>query len=152
MAARWVVPLMMLALGAGCAARQRAVISDPTQALRPVRHAPTLRDDGDPASLRAAVEQSLAWLATQSPGQVFVAGPRQVTVAEQTRALQGLLGVLAETPGPERLAAYVRGAFEALLSVGGPDGRMLVTGYYEPVVDVSERPTAEYRVPILRLP
>ena len=141
-----------VALGAGCAAWRAPAGIEPATALRPVRNAPALRDDADPASLRAAVVESLAWLAAQPGDHVFVAGPRRVTVAEQTRALQGLLGVLVEASGPERLAAYVRETFELLEAVGGPEGRMLVTGYYEPVVEASERPSAEYGVPVLGLP
>jgi membrane-bound lytic murein transglycosylase A len=152
-AARAVAALLAaLALGAGCAAWRARPVAEPAHALRPVWSRPPLRDDGDPASLRAAVEQSLAWLAGQPADLALVMGPRRVTVAEQTRALRGLLGVLAEAPGPERLAAYVHGNFEALESVGGADGRMLVTGYYEPVVDVSAERSAEYAVPVLRLP
>ena len=142
----------ILALGAGCAAWRTPPVAEPAAALRPVWRAPTLRDDGDPASLRAAVAESLAWLATQPADHVFVAGPRRVTVAEQTRALQALLAVLREAPPPDRLAAYVRGAFEPLECAGGPDGRMLVTGYYEPVVEAAARPTPEYTVPVLGLP
>jgi membrane-bound lytic murein transglycosylase A len=141
-----------LALGAGCAAWRAPMAIEPATALRPVKSAPALRDDGDLGALRAAVAESLAWLARQPADQVFVAGPRRVTVAEQVRALEGLLGVLTESPGPERLAAYVREAFELLESAGGPDGRMLVTGYYEPVVEASDHPSAEYAVPILGLP
>jgi peptidoglycan lytic transglycosylase A len=141
-----------VAFGAGCAAWRAPAVIEPATALRPVKIAPVLRDDGDPAALRAAVAESLAWLAGQPADHLFVAGPRRVTVGEQARALQGLLGVLAEAPGPERLAAYVRGAFEVLESAGGADGRMLVTGYYEPVVEASDRPSAEYAVPVLGLP
>jgi membrane-bound lytic murein transglycosylase A len=141
-----------LVLGAGCAAWRTAPVADPDAALRPLRRPPLLRDDGDPASLRAAVAESLAWLATQPADLMFVAGPRRVTVAEQMRAFRSLLDVLAEAPTPARLEAYVRGAFEALECVGGPDGKMLVTGYYEPVLDAAERPSPEYAVPILGLP
>jgi membrane-bound lytic murein transglycosylase A len=141
-----------LAMGAGCAARRAKLADEPATALHPVDRAPLFRDDGDVASLHAAVTQSLEWLATQAPDRSFVAGPRRVTVAEQARALRDLLGILAESPAPERLAAYVRAAFEPLESAGGPDGRMLVTGYYEPVVDASERPSAEYATPVLGLP
>ncbi len=141
-----------LALAAGCAAWRTVPVAEPAAALRAVRRAPALRDDGDPASLRAAVAESLAWLATQPSDHVFVAGPRRVTVAEQMRAFRGLVAVLAEAPMPERLAAYVHEAFETLECVGGSDGRMLVTGYYEPVVDAAERPSQEYAVPILGLP
>jgi peptidoglycan lytic transglycosylase A len=141
-----------LALAAGCAGSRAPAPSEPAAALRAVRSAPVLRDDADPASLRAAVAESLAWLATQPADQVFLAGPRRFTVAEQARALQGLLEILSEGPEPQRLAAYVRGAFELLESAGGPDGRMLVTGYYEPVVEASDRASAEYAVPVLGLP
>jgi membrane-bound lytic murein transglycosylase A len=141
-----------LALAAGCAGSRAPAPSEPAAALRAVRSAPVLRDDADPASLRAAVAESLAWLATQPADQVFLAGPRRFTVAEQARALQGLLEILSEGPEPQRLAAYIRGAFELLESAGGPDGRMLVTGYYEPVVEASDRASAEYAVPVLGLP
>jgi membrane-bound lytic murein transglycosylase A len=127
-------------------------VTEPADALRSLWRTPVLRDDGDAASLRDAVAQSLAWLESRPAEEVLVAGPRRVTVAEQARALRSLLGVLIEAPGPDRLAAHVRGAFETLESVGGADGRMLVTGYYEPVVEASERPTPEYAVPVLRLP
>jgi membrane-bound lytic murein transglycosylase A len=144
--------LALLALGAGCAAWRRPAATDPASALRPPGTAPALRDDGDPASLRAALAESLAWLATQPPDRVIVAGPRRITVAEQTRALQDLLGALSATPGPEALAAYIRDRFEPLEAAGGADGKMLVTGYYEPVIDASEQPTSEYAVPIFGLP
>jgi peptidoglycan lytic transglycosylase A len=141
-----------LVLGGGCAAWRVPAVMEPATALRPVWRAPALLDDADPASLRTAVAESLAWLAVQPWDQVVVAGPRRITVADETRALQGLLDLLAEVPSPERLAAHIRQAFEVLEAVGGPDGRMLVTGYYEPVVEADERPSAEYGVPILSLP
>jgi membrane-bound lytic murein transglycosylase A len=143
---------MLLALGAGCAAPRPPAVTEPAHALRPVGHEPPLRDDGDPASLGGAVEQSLRWLASQPADRVLVAGPRRVTVADQARALQGLLGFLEGSPAPDQLAAYVRGAFETLESVGGSDGRMLVTGYYEPVVDASRERSPEYAVPVLGVP
>jgi membrane-bound lytic murein transglycosylase A len=125
---------------------------EPATALRPVGRVPVLRDDADPASLRAAVAESLAWLGTQPGEQVFVAGPRRVTVAQQTRALQGLLSFLADAPSSERLAAHIGETFDLLEAAGGADGRMLVTGYYEPVVEADERPSAEFGVPIMSLP
>jgi membrane-bound lytic murein transglycosylase A len=141
-----------LLLAGGCTAWRARAAPEPEAALRPVWRAPRLLDDGDPASLRAALAESLAWLASQPADRVFVAGPRRVSVAAQARALQGLDAVLAAAPSRERLAAHVRAAFEVLESVGGPDGRVLVTGYYEPVVEAAERPSAEFQVPVLGLP
>lgn len=143
---------LALLVGGGCAAWRARPVIEPAEALRPVWRAPSLLDDADPASLRTAVAESLAWLEGQPADRVLVVGPRRLPVATQARALRALLGVLAEAPAPGRLAAYVRSAFEVLESVGGPDGRMLVTGYYEPVVEAAAEPTAEYTVPILGLP
>jgi membrane-bound lytic murein transglycosylase A len=144
---------LALALGAGCAAWRRVPpVTGPADAFRPVRRAPGLLDDADPGSLGAAVAESLAWLAAQPPDRVFVVGPRRVSVAAQMQALRALHARLLEAPPPDRLAAYVGARFEVLESVGGPDRRMLVTGYYEPVVEAADRPTPEYAVPVLGLP
>jgi membrane-bound lytic murein transglycosylase A len=141
-----------LLVAGGCAAWRVPPVTGPAGALRPVVWNPALHDDGEPAPLAAAVAESLAWLATQPPERAFVAGPRRFTAAEQARALRALQALLAEAPAPDRLAAHVQASFDVLASVGGADGRMLVTGYYEPVVDAAERPSAEYRVPVLGRP
>jgi membrane-bound lytic murein transglycosylase A len=75
-----------------------------------------------------------------------------VTAAEQRQALEALHARLADDPAPAALAAWIVERFEVLESVGGPDGAMLVTGYYEPVIAAAEAPSPEYTVPILRVP
>lgn len=128
--------------------------TDPTAALRPIRTAsrPALRDDGDLASLRDALRQSLAWLEREPGDRRFVFGPRVVTATEHARGLRRLLDLLVDDPAPEVLEQRVLREFEILESVGGEDGRVLVTGYYEPVVDAAESRSAEYSVPILVAP
>jgi membrane-bound lytic murein transglycosylase A len=142
-----------MVLLASCVARPPALpVDDPARAFRAVRGWPALADDGDASSLRAAVAESLAWLDGQPPDRSFVVGPRRATVAEQTRALRALHEALAVAVSPGRLAELVRERFEVVESVGGPRGRMLVTGYYEPVVEAAERPGGDYHTPILGPP
>ncbi|NJL29926.1 MAG: transglycosylase, partial [Thermoanaerobaculia bacterium] len=62
------------------------------------------------------------------------------------------LGWLDAGPAPEMLAAEVARAFDVFESVGGNDGRMLVTGYFEPIVDGSSTPSPVYRTPLYRPP
>jgi membrane-bound lytic murein transglycosylase A len=107
---------------------------------------------GTRKSLRHAIGQSLTWLARQPAGQQLTFGPRSVTVAEQAQFLRRVLDMLADDPSPEVLEDRMLAAAEILRSAGGGDGAMLVTGYHEPIVDASERPNAEYRVPILGVP
>ena len=114
--------------------------------------APPFLDDGDGRSLRQAILQSLAWLAGQSPEQRIAFGRRVLTVAEQRQALRRMLDLIADDPPADVLEARVNAEFDLLRSVGRDDGTMLVTGYHEPIIDASDVPSAEYRVPIHGIP
>ena len=131
-----------------------AVGSDTISSLRPVQPSdlPALLDDGDLDSLRAAVQQSLAWLDRQAPSRRFVLGPRTLTAAEQAWGLRRLLALLSDDPAPDVLEERVLAAFDVLASVGRGDGAVLHTGYHEPIIEASETPSREYAVPILGLP
>lgn len=113
---------------------------------------PSLLDDGDPDSLRTAVAQSLAWLDRQPAGRWLVFGPRRVTTAEYAAGLRRMLMLLAGDPPPEVLEERVLREFDVLVSVGRSDGAVLLTGYHEPVIEVSNRPSPQYPVPVLGLP
>jgi peptidoglycan lytic transglycosylase A len=113
---------------------------------------PTLLDDGDPDSLRTAVAQSLAWLDRQPTGRLLAFGPRLVTVAEYAKGLRRLLVLLAGDPPPEVIEERVLGEFDVLSSVGRLDGAVLLTGYHEPVIEVSYRQSPAYPIPVLGLP
>jgi membrane-bound lytic murein transglycosylase A len=112
---------------------------------------PSLLDDGDLDSLRAAVTQSLNWLDRQPPGRILTFGPRRVTSVEYAAALRRLLVVLASDPPPEVLEERVLAEFDVLSAAGRADGAVLLTGYHEPVINVSDRQSAEYAVPVLGL-
>src|SRR3989442_15479175 len=128
-------------LGA-CAAPGGVAVPAPAAALRPVSPpgAPVLRDDGDRASLAAAVRQSLVWVEGEPPGRTFVVGSRTVTAAEQARGLRRFLDLLGRTDTAAALAAAVQEEVDVFQSVGDRDGGGLVTGYYQPVVEAPEAP------------
>ena len=128
--------------------------ADPAMALRPVQASDRglLLDDGDVKSLREAVTRSLAWIDRQPPGRRFVFGAVTVTAAQQTRGFRRLLELLGDEPAPDVLRDRILAEFDVLKSVGGPVGKMLVTGYYEPVIDAAETESPEYPVPILGVP
>lgn len=138
----------------GCSPALVDLVGEPERAMKATRpwSRPTLRDDGDVESLREAVRQSLTWLESQPAGRQFVFGSRTVTAAQQHRGLTRFLALLVEHPAPDVLAARIRDEFEILASVGAADGKVLVTGYYEPVIEASERPSPQYSVPIFGVP
>jgi membrane-bound lytic murein transglycosylase A len=104
------------------------------------------------ASLRAAVDESLAYLATRPAGSTQVFGPRVVPVAEQRAALERLRARLVPGLTPEALEAAVREDFEVLEAAGAEDRTVLFTGYYEPTLAASLTPREGYGTPILGPP
>lgn len=60
--------------------------------------------------------------------------------------------LLAAEPTPEDLARWVTEEFDILESVGDPTGEMLITGYFEPMIEASPSRRAGYEVPIYGRP
>jgi membrane-bound lytic murein transglycosylase A len=60
--------------------------------------------------------------------------------------------LLANDPPPEVVEERVLDHFDVLVSVGRLDGAVLLTGYHEPVIEVSDRQRPEFPVPVLGLP
>ena len=127
LAALWTIPIRSLAQGGA-----------PLRLLE----RPSLLDDGDQDSLRAAVAQSLGWFDRQPPGRWLTFDARRVTTAEYATGLRRLLMLLAGDPPPEVFEERVLAEFDVLSSVGRDDGAVLVTGYHEPVIDASDRQSA----------
>ncbi len=152
-------PLALLCVGLGLMLTVRLVCPEvltaaPVAALRlvPAPDTPSLVDDGDFESLRESVRQNLVWLSRRPGGRKLGFGPRTVTVTEQARSLTRLLDLLVDDPTPDSLAQWILREFEVYQSVGGPDGSMLVTGYYEPIVEAALSPSPEYTVPVWGVP
>jgi membrane-bound lytic murein transglycosylase A len=120
--------------------------------LEPVPPLLELRDDGEPAALRAAISESLVWLRTRPAEERFVFGPREATATELLAALERLRSRIPDGLSPEELTTRVLEEFEPLESAGGEDGRVLFTGYYEPTIEASLTRTEEYATPIYGTP
>ncbi len=101
--------------------------------LIPVRNTIAFLDDGDHASLITAIEQSTAWFA---PG------------SRDRAALEALTAFLRTSPSAKALAEYVSLHFEVREARGGKNGKVLFTGYYEPVIEGSLLRDATYATPI----
>lgn len=156
------LPLLALVAGLGLSCRDRPLPTEPVppvpppppmtaeRALVPVDDAalPALLDRGDRGALLAAVAESRDWYRGRPADRVFVFGPRQATAAELASAMGELHDLLATDPSAEALAQAVRERFEVLAAVGGEDGSVLFTGYYEPVVAGSLERSPEFPVPV----
>jgi membrane-bound lytic murein transglycosylase A len=111
---------------------------------------PEFFDDLDRELLQKAVERSLTYYSRVSKDEVYSFGDEQVSVDVLRESLLLFLELLQNN----RLTrADIEEAFDVFRSHGNADtGRILVTGYYEPILDGRLAPDTSYRYPIYGLP
>ncbi len=111
---------------------------------------PDFQDDGSDDSLRSAIEKSLSWYAKNSQEKQVSLGSMSVPAevfAESIRHFSALADSGRIT------ADVIRENFD-IFRMAPPEnsGRIFVTGYYEPVLEGSLKPGAEFRWPIYPVP
>jgi membrane-bound lytic murein transglycosylase A len=112
-----------------------------------------LRDDRDLDSLRAAIVESKSYLAKLPPDRVVGEQPRRLTANEVLASLLAFEQLLDQWACAPCLARELRARFELVPSSADPRlAEILFTGYYQPVIEGSPVPTAEYRYPLYGKP
>ncbi len=106
-------------------------------------------DDLGFADLEPALRRSLLWLERLPKGRRLALGSDGVEAGEAARGIRELLAVLAEVPPvPEARAAAIR----SRLRLVAPAEPLLLTGYYEPVLEGRLGPDERFRYPLYRRP
>lgn len=114
---------------------------------------PLLADDLDPNSFREACQQSLEYLRRQPADKLFDYGVRQYTVGEIMAGLLRLADVLVRFPEARARTEALKREFILLRSVGSDgQGRVLFTGYYEPILPGRKKPSPPFIHPLYGLP
>ncbi len=139
---------------AGCYPLLRREAERPEQALVPVRFfLPSFGDDLDSDSLAAAVRRSLEYLDRLPPETAFQYGPDRVTGGRVRETLEAFLDILRTSPDPREFRSRIGRSFKVYRAAGGPEtGRILFTGYYEPVLEARLEPDQAFRYPLYRRP
>ena len=115
--------------------------------------APALDDDLDLASLRLAIDHSLAYLNKLPPERVVGVQPRAFTARELLDSLIAFDGLLAHSQCRTCLARAIAAAFEIIpSSAAANEADVLFTGYYQPVIDGSLTPGDGFDYPIYGVP
>jgi membrane-bound lytic murein transglycosylase A len=114
---------------------------------------PVIADDIDRESLRAAIAQSMAYLANLPPERIVGNEPRRFTAAEVMATLRVFDRTLSVWHCRECWIKEIAGRFDFLPSSSLPELQsVLVTGYYQPIIEGSLAPTPEYRYPLYGVP
>jgi membrane-bound lytic murein transglycosylase A len=140
----WIAPAL-LTMVAACAPMVRA----PAGPLRLVAP-PALVDDGDRASLVAAVDESVRYFARLPEERPLAFGTTTRTAGEMRAAMEALAAFLARGPSATELAAELRRRFTVYRAT--PPGGVLFTGYYLPTLPARATRDAAFRVPVLGRP
>ena len=116
----------------------------------PANQLPSFFDTGSPDSLRQAILKSLSWYGRVPHDRPLAFGDRTIPASVMQESLVHFLSLLDSG----RLDNAVLAREFDIFKVVPPDraGQLLVTGYYEPVLEGSLKPSQEHRWPLYPMP
>lgn len=110
-------------------------------------------DDLDMASLVLAVERSLIYYDRLAPGLQYRIGDTLYSVQDLKESLQLFLKICLTTASDEERNSKILESFDIYQSSGnGETGKIVYTGYYEPILKGSLQKTDRFRYPVYRVP
>ena len=132
----------------------REEVQTPEQALISVDCGfPKFYDDMDFHLLEQALLRNMDYLNRLDPGYKFVYGPHTYTCQQVRESQEIILKIIQNTSDSQALNRVIRKDFNVYKAAGRIDsGKVLFTGYFEPLYEASLTPDEAYRYPIYRRP
>jgi len=148
------VVLLTLAIGFSCSPFRRKEAQRPEEALRQVRFFfPKFRDDMDRDSLIQGVRRNLEYLDRLLPETVFRYGSHDFTRQQVRESQEAFLDLLSRGFDEDQLSKEIRKNFRVYRAAGRKEnGRVLFTGYYEPIYEGRLARDEVFRYPLYGLP
>ena len=148
------VVLLTLAIGFSCSPFRRKEAQRPEEALRQVRFFfPKFRDDMDRDSLIQGVRRNLEYLDRLPPETVFRYGSHDFTRQQVRESQEAFLDLLSRGFDEDQLSKEIRKNFRVYRAAGRKEnGRVLFTGYYEPIYEGRLARDEVFRYPLYGLP
>lgn len=121
-------------------------------------------DDGDPQTFVRAARESISYFEKLDPSKTFKAGDVEFTAGNYARVLKQLLNIAEKRPLSREDVLFYMDAYAYRCDTADSSmphsnyhlepgtGRVLATGYYEPILEGSLKPSKEYRYPIYPVP
>ena len=121
------------------------------------RSIPPFQDDLDRQGLNQAVQRSLAYLRSRpANAMVITMADLEIPVSRLTQSLIAFQDLLAAKLSNQELQEKIRQQFDVFQAAGtsgfNPSRKMMVTGYYQPVLDGSLKKQAPYLFPLYTIP
>ena len=146
--------LLTLATALSCYPFRKKEARQPEEALRQVRlFFPKFSDDMDRDSLIQSVRRNIEYLDRLAPETVFHYGPHDFTCQQVRESQEAFLDLLAGGLDADQLGREIRKKFRVYRATGRKgSGRVLFTGYYEPIYEGRLARDEVFRYPLYRLP
>lgn len=142
-------------LFAGCTAVEKKKPAEeplPLIMLTP-REYPDFSDDMFLDGLEFAINRSLQYLGRLSPQYRFNFGNDVVDAAHMKKSLTVFRNFLQKNPSAETINHFILKNYNVYASIGREKtGNVLFTGYYEPYLEGSLRPSSKFAIPIYSVP
>ncbi len=143
---------LIMGICLGCEHAPQHPAQEPTDRYQKVPEGefPTFSDDLDQASLRAAIEQSLAYYARAPADRPQPLGAQQLS-SEHVKA--SLLEFLKLLDSGSLSTESIKSRFDVYRAESARKDKLpLVTGYYEPILDGRLKPDSQFQYPLYGLP
>jgi len=150
----YVVPLSLLLLLTACAPKIKPPMAIP-EALVKIRpdDFPGFSDDMSYGSLKTAVDRSLDYVKRLEPSTSFRFGPDKYTASHLCASMKAFLELVGQDLCPSELKKAIETSFSVYRAVGRDGGgQILFTGYYQPTLKGSLKPSPDYPYPVYRKP
>lgn len=152
---RIIILLVVVSLFSGCAFLRTQPVPPKETALYEVPESryPEFGDDMMYDGLEHAISQSLSYLNRLPLTKQFTFGKDSFDTAHMIRSLTVFLEFIKSNPSYQKLERFVRSNYRIYRSAGNAvSGQVLFTGYYEPVLLGSLKPSKTYKFPIYAQP
>jgi len=148
------VVFLPLATGFSCYPFRTKEAQQPEDALKQVRFFfPKFSDDMDRDSLIQSVRRTVEYLDRLAPETVFHYGPHDFTCRQVRESQEAFLDLLSRGLDADQLNKEIRKNFRVYRAAGRKEnGRVLFTGYYEPIYEGRLARDEVFRYPLYGLP
>jgi membrane-bound lytic murein transglycosylase A len=138
----------------GCYQAVKREITDPENALKEVNNSyPQFSDDMDFESLSLAIQKNLEYLDRLDPDYKFSYGPEEFTCRQIREGQEAFQKLISGRPDIKTLNDEIKNKFFVYRAAGkSGGGKVLFTGYYEPVLEASTLATGPFIYPLYRVP
>ena len=113
---------------------------------------PEFLDDMVCDGLENGILQSISYLKRFPSSKQFGFGEDSFNAAHMIKSMEHFLNFIKTGPSKNDLDKFIKSNYLVYKSIGGSNGHVLFTGYYEPVLQGSLEQSTEYRFPIYARP